>query len=497
MSDPEKVSLAYPKTSLTPRAVWAPLSVMALAAPLQQSYNPKIFDFRFVADQDYEVLIRQALEEDSLCLGISSLTGYQIKDGLKIAALARKLKPDLPIVWGGYHPSLLPEQTVAHPLVDYVVRGQGELTFQELLAYFRGEGNLESINGLTYKKDGRPVSNPGRPPVDLDNFPPVPYSLVEAERYFCDDDLSARTMSFISSLGCPHECAFCCELAMFNRRWKGLSAERILDDVEKLVETYHLKGIHFVDANFFVNPRRTRKVCEGFIKRNLKIPWAGSGTAFQLSRYSPELWELMRESGLNRVFVGVESGSSHTLETINKAAGVADVLKLHELCRQYGVKMAFSIMVGFPFETAEDVDATMELVQKLNEPSRNYMDPFAFFLPYPGSKLYPEAVKSGFKDPRSLEEWTDFDFATFRGTWIDPKLKDRILQFSHFYLPLIHQEIPGWQKVLPTYWVRFLLRQMAKLRLSHKLYSFPVEWRVFQLYKAVAGRVRKSEAGSA
>ncbi|MHB8168334.1 MAG: B12-binding domain-containing radical SAM protein [Thermoleophilia bacterium] len=480
MAVPEKVLLAYPKTSLTPRAVWAPLSLMALAAPLQQSYKPEIVDFRFVADRDYETLIRETLDGDCLCLGISCLTGYQIKDGLRIAALARRMKPDLPIVWGGYHPSILPEQTVAHPLVDYVVRGQGELTFQELLAFFKGEGDLESIAGLTYKKDGQIIANPGRSVVELDNFPPMPYSLVEAERYIDEDDLSHRTMSFVSSLGCPHKCGFCCELAMFNRRWKGLSAERILDDVEKLVETYQLKGIHFVDANFFVNQRRTRKVCEGMIERKLKIPWAASGTAFQLARYSPELWELMRDSGLKRIFVGVESGSSQTLETINKAAGVDDVLKTHELCRQYGINMAFSIMVGFPFETAEDVESTMELVQQLLVPSRNYQDPFVFFLPYPGSELYPEAVKSGFKDPQSLEEWVGFDFATFQGTWVDPKLKDRILQFIRFYFPLIYKEPPNRRKVLPSYWVLFLLRRMAKFRLSHRFYSFPVEWRVFQ-----------------
>jgi len=463
---------------------------MALAAPLEQSYKPAIIDFRFVADQDYESAIEQALEEDYLCLGISSLTGYQIQDGLRISALARKLKPDLPIVWGGYHPSLLPEQTVAHPLVDYVVRGQGELTFQELLAYFRGEGNLESINGLTYKKDGQPVSNPDRPLVNLDNFPPVPYSSVEVERYICADNLSARNLSFISSLGCPHECAFCCELAMFKRRWKGLSAERLLDDVQNIVEAYHLKSIHFVDANFFVNSRRTKKFCEGLIERNLKITWVASGTAYQLSRYSPEIWELMRDSGLGRIFVGVESGSSHTLETINKAAGVDDVLKLHGLCRQYGIDMSFSIMVGFPFETAEDVEATIDLVRQLSVPSRNYEYPFVFFMPLPGSKLYLDAVKSGFKEPQSLEEWIVFDFATFQGAWIDPELKDWILQLTRFYIPLIFQERPSWQKVLPPYWVLFLFRQTAKFRLSHRFYSFPVEWRVFQLYKGVAGKVK-------
>jgi len=466
---------------------------MALAAPLQQSYQLEIRDFRYVSDKDYEAVLGQALEGDSLCLGISSLTGHQIGDGLRIASLARKLRPDLPIVWGGYHPSLLPEQTAAHPLVDFVIRGQGELTFQELLAYFNGQGSLETIAGLTYKKDGQPVSNPPRPVADLDIFPPVPYSLVETERYITTDEISDRTLSYVTSLGCPHECGFCCELAMFNRRWKGLSAERILDDVENLVQTYNLKGVHFVDANFFVNPRRVKKVCEGFLNRNLKIRWAASGTAFQLSRYSSELWELMRESGLYSVFVGVESGSSETLKAINKAAGVPDVLKLNELCRRYRVKLAFSIMVGFPFETLEDVDETMELVQKLDVPSQNYQTHFAFFLPYPGTRLYPQAVKSGFQDPESLEEWTGFDFATFRGSWIDPKLKDRILQFIRFYLPLIYQEPSApRRKLLPPYWGRLLLRQVAKLRLSHRFYAFPVEWRLFKLYKGLVGKVRKS-----
>ena len=159
----------------------APLALLAISRLLadENNYNIKIFDP--TVNKNYiDSIIKEA--KDALCLGISALTGYSIFDGLRIARAVKKKYPKLPIVWGGWHPSILPLETIKDPLVDMVVVGQGERTFTELVHALEHKQSLKNIKGLIYKtKTGKIISNPPRPLESLDNFPAIPYHLIDAE----------------------------------------------------------------------------------------------------------------------------------------------------------------------------------------------------------------------------------------------------------------------------------------------------------------------------
>src|SRR3989344_5221212 len=173
----KKITLYDPIPDMIPDPLPLPTELLAIASLLDKDYEIKIFDFR----SDKEEVIKQAKE--SICFGLTCLTGLQISDGLEVAKAVRKANPKVPLVWGGWHPSLLPEQTIKNEYVDIIVKGQGERTFYELVKAIDKGKSLKEIKGITYKKDVKILHNIDRPLEDLNNFRRLPYYLVDVNRY--------------------------------------------------------------------------------------------------------------------------------------------------------------------------------------------------------------------------------------------------------------------------------------------------------------------------
>lgn len=189
------VILFYPKTGVD-EISRVPSSVLAVASPLVEAgFEVEIIDAR--VDRDYAQRLLSLLG-DALCVGISSMTGYQVHSGLEAARLIREKGPEVPIVWGGFHPTLLPSQTIAHPLVDIIVKGQGEITMVELAKRLGKGSTLRDVRGICYKENGRIVENPDREWEDINNFPPLAFDLIQAENYVLHD-VSPRTLDYLSS----------------------------------------------------------------------------------------------------------------------------------------------------------------------------------------------------------------------------------------------------------------------------------------------------------
>jgi len=352
--------------------------------------------------------------DNALCLGISCMTGVQITYGLALAKKIKKLKPTLPIIWGGYHVTALPDQTLKSRLVDIVVKGYGEITFSKLVEKLIAGQSYENIEGIAFQRNNEIIHTPERSIPKLDDLPPIPYHLFDVVKHF--EETGTRMLHYITSRGCPHMCGFCADYVIYKRKWNALSAERVLDDLIRLKQKYNYDFVRFYDSNLFVNEKRIRKICEGVIEAKLNFKWIKcNGDAFIFRRYSHETLALMKKAGVTNVLLGVESGYEPALQCINKAANNEDNMMAVKKLHAHKISIGFSFIFGFPYDLSHDellkehrkeLKATMKLIGEFSKKyfSSDYYLLFVF-TPYPGVLLSERYAKLGFVAPESFTQW--------------------------------------------------------------------------------------------
>lgn len=487
----EKIVLFFPTPAYGHYRIELGLALAVIAAPLEGKYDLHLIDERVTPNYEQEVLRHL---DGAVCVGISSITGYQIKRGIAMARKVRAMNPEVPIVWGGYHPSLFPEQCCESTACDIVCVGQGDETFREIVESLVAGRPPEDVKGVAYWTPEGTVVNEPRPLTNINDVPPAPYHLMDVNRAIelnmKTNRESIRTTEFHSSQGCPGKCGYCADAQLYQRHWTGLDAERVVDEVEKLVKTYRLDQVNFSDANFFANQNRVRAICEGFIERNLNIRWVASARPDTFHRYKPEVLELISRAGCKRVIVGAESASAPVLELICKGATAEDHLKSAQVCRDYGIGGTFTFITGFPHaagtpqqETTQDL---LDFIQKLKKIHPDIRTKIFVFTPYPGTPLYDLSVKFGMTEPKSLEEWADYNPATLmESQWVEPWERKMIEKVNGFYFPFAYPN-SNMQKSLAHGKKKYaykLVHSLAKFRTKHGFYSFPIEWILFKTFK--------------
>ncbi len=385
-----------------------PLGLMHIAAPLvERGISVAIVD-GLISD-DWREELQAHLSEETICVGVSVMTGSPIVAALEFSRLVKQ-QHKAPVLWGGMHPSMLPLETIEHELVDMVIEGEGEESLLHLVQALRSSGDLDAVPGLYYKRDGkvRKSAVPMRT-IDLDSQPLPSYDLVDAESYVpqklhylgdCERSIELKT-----DRGCPHRCAFCYNLNHNKRRWRALSADVVLDRIETLVNRYDLQGVSFVSDNFFVNKTRVADICQGILDRGLNIAWHADIRIDTFLRMDDALVDLVLKSGCSCLTFGVESGSDRMLKLINKDITVAQVKQAHERALAKGFMVNYHFLLGLPDETAGDVSATLKLMAHLARSPKVLLYGPCVYAPYPGTPLFDRAVELGFEAPQTLEEW--------------------------------------------------------------------------------------------
>ncbi len=207
-----------------PQAVFftMPLALLAIGSQLDpEIYEVVIVDARL--DQDAENTVLSHLG-DALCLGVTVLTGAPISDALRISRAAKRLRPAIPVVWGGWHPSMFARECLLEPSVDVTVRGQGEETFAEIVQRLTDGRSIRGCAGCTVRlEDGSIEENPARTLAQVENFRAHDYGLIPVERYY--ELKGKRQLDFISSQGCNFRCAFCSDPFVYGRKWVGLEPD--------------------------------------------------------------------------------------------------------------------------------------------------------------------------------------------------------------------------------------------------------------------------------
>jgi radical SAM superfamily enzyme YgiQ (UPF0313 family) len=371
------------------------------------------------------------LASEALCLGVSVLTGAPILDALSVSRAARAARPDLPVVWGGWHPSLLPDQCLASGVVDACVSGQGERTFEDVVQALEAGVGYASVPGVTWSRGGETVKNPPRPFEDVNRFPRTDFGLIDMERYFALRGV--RRLDFCSSQGCPFECSFCADPMVYQQRWSGLRAERVVDELVEHVRRYRLSEVFFNDDNFFTDLRRTEAICRGLLANSLRVRWFGTGRGDLLRRLTDDQLLLLKESGCYKINVGAESGSPELLRHIKKGTLVEEVLETAEKLHRFGIGARFSFIAGFPQEPADSLQETYRTVKALREIDGDFETPIYFYAPYPGTELADRMPAIGFSAPRRLEDWRLVDLDHSIGPWISEPVRKWVPRYN-FYL---------------------------------------------------------------
>jgi len=436
-----------------------PLALLAIGSNLDRSrFDVRIVDARISKDAKADVL-REI--EGALCFGVTLLTGRPIADALKILRAVKAKRPDITTVAGGWHPSLFRTETLAEASIDVTVAGQGEGTFAELVERLADGESFAGIAGVAYRDEGKVIANPPRQLVAMDEFPPPDFDLIPVEQYFSFK--RRRQLDYIASIGCNYRCAFCADPFVYGRNWKGMSPVLLGEEISKLWARYQFTDLNFQDETYFTHQHRVAAICEQFLSRGLKFSWAGTLRADQAVRLPEETWRLCVQSGLRRVLVGVETGSSAMMKKIWKDTTVDAVLETASKCRSHGIAVIFSFIVGFPGETDDEVEDTLTLVNTLRAMSPRFETPIFYYKPYPGSPL-ADHVKD--QVPASLDEWANFDYvAGAAGPWVSPAVHRRVERFK-FYNRM------AWGPETP---VRRPLQHIARWRTRNDYYAFPVE----------------------
>lgn len=323
-------------------------------------------------------------------VGISTVT--PVADIVHMIARHIKEKDrSIKIVLGGPHPSILPDDVMADNNVDFIIRGEGDYSFLNLVRALDKGSDLHAVEGLTFRDNGKIVHNKvGGYIGDLDELPPPAYELFPMHLYTAPPQWSIASPSYqlIASRGCPYNCSFCCVGMGTQVRVK--SAGRVCDEIEYLIEHHKCRQIVFVDTTFPFNLKHAESVCNEIIRRGLdkKIVWF---TSTRVDIVNQKMLDLMHKAGCRLITFGVESGNQRILDSVGKKVTLEQVKAAVKMAHKSGIDITASYILGLPGETRETILETIKFAKKLD----TLYAQFNIIVPYPGTRVFDYAEKNG------------------------------------------------------------------------------------------------------
>ena len=297
----------------------------------------------------------------------------------------------------------------------------------------------------------------------MDNFYDINYDLIDVEKYFAKK--GTRQLDYISSTGCYFRCSFCADPFVYNRKWTAISPENMVNKLDELHKKYKFTDVNLQDETYFTYRDRVIEIAEKLIEKKLNITWAATMRADQGARMSYEDFKKCKASGLRRLLIGVESGSQEMMDWLKKDIKIEQVYTCAQRCKELDIAVQFPFIVGFPKESDASVKETVRVALKLNSMSSNFQTPVFYFKPYPGTKITDEVIKEGYQLPKTVHEWSDFDFVGSSGPWVSSEKYNFFEKFK-FYSKIAYSN----QKLLYK-----PLQLLAKARCKNGFYKFPIE----------------------
>ena len=471
MKRSKKVVLFVPSIG-SPEAT-APLGLLAIATPLLQSgFSVTLIDSTITPNYKQRILHEV---QDALCLGISVVTGPMIHETVEAARAVREWNAKFPIILGGWHPSLLPEQTLAADYVDIIVRSQGEESMLAIAERLYAGDPIDDIDGIGYKRDGQIHLTPQRPLKRITEVPPKSYELADFDGY--EHACGRRWAMYVSSFACPFNCAYCTNAGVYGRKWNSLPVEQVVEETIGLTRRYRLELLWMADDNFLVDLERSIAIAEGLIRGGADFKWSIQATTNLTARLTIDELRTLRRSGMHQICQGIETASPTVMRLMNKGfQNLDDIYESTARCIVAGVIPSFNIIFGFPGEgdreRRETVRFMMDMCRRF--PGAEFWT--NIFTPYPGSPIFSRAKELGINVPETMEGWIDYFPRYTVLPWLSGKDHQRV-QVMRDYLRIAFDRAPiaadraGW---FPRAMQR-LTGLPARWRLDHDIYDFPIE----------------------
>ncbi len=416
------ILLIRAKPTFMDMIVGIPIGLVYIAPIAEErGHHVEILDLALEADP-HPILVRKLEERKWDLAGLSCMTPEF--EGAEIAA--RRIKefdPALPIIFGGQHPTIVPEHAVSQDFCDFVCIGEGEETFGHFLDVWSSHGDLAQVPGLAYKdQEGLPLRNGPRPPIeDVDGIPIPAYHLLEMDRYAEADSarytpIYKRATQIFTSRGCPWHCTYCHDL--FGKRFRARSPENVLKEMKLLYETYRIQEFMVEDDIFNFDMDRAKKICDLIVESGMKVALQ-FGNGIRLERMDEELVRKLAAAGTHHVSIAIESASPRIQSLSRKNLKLHMVKDVVGWTRRYGINTLGFFMIGFPGETVEEINMTIRFAcaTELDEAL------FSIVIPYAGTEIRSQVIRMGMYDEQAEVdnlrgviriETPDFDFKTLK-----------------------------------------------------------------------------------
>ncbi len=474
------------------------------------------------AAEGYEIVMIDAMIEpkyiekcveacgDALLFASSCILGYQVYDGYVTAKAVRERYPDLPIIWGGWFPSVTPDMWLEAGIADAVGIGQGELMFLEVCQAVANGEDLANVPGLAIRRDGKTVFTDHRPVVGFEQFHPVPWHLLEYEKYAelqtkpthlkvrhrfplpgrWTPDNPPRGFSYFSSFGCPEPCTFCCSPLVTGRRWKAIPGKELAEDIAELKDRFKFDVLRFQDANFGVAEKRTRAFSQRMTELDLDLYWNGTIEIETIMRYKEETLDLLEESKCHLLWLGAEAGTTEMQDRIKKHIAIEHIPQaIGALAKRNIVPGTFWI-IGYPGETRESMVETLRQAARIKHAYPIAGSEVYPFRPIPGTEDFDAAIKLGYEPPKDFYEWGKcFEYKyNSHNTPLPEDVRETWRLYNNTAAIYDKHVSEGPE------WMRDTLSRIAGWRLKTGRYKFPVEQKLFDLYVRATGQMQPASA---
>ena len=466
----QKVALVSPNfitKSVTDKFTIPALGLESIAANILDIVKVKIINAK-VRNLNLKEIMKEVNEFSPDIVGISCCFTIGINIALKIAKESKK--QGYLIVLGGWHPSFDYSEILKYPFVDVIVRGEGEITFRELIQ----NRNLEEIKGISYKDNGNIINNPDRPLInDLNKLPLPARNLRNRKSYFQIFQMPIDVIE--TSRGCPFKCTFCNIHLFYRGTYRTKSIERVIQELKIISSQKKGQNVLIVDDNFTANMKRVEKICDLIIREGIKLDLICQ-SRIDVIKNNPNVIKKMSKAGFWLFFLGIESFNQKSLNDLQKKINFRDIVEAINILHDNDIVIIGSLLVGSNFDEEEkDTDVMIKIVRKLGIDFPLY----SVMTPLPGTKFRDELIE---KDYLLSHNWGDYNFTTAvnRLNKLSKEKLEKLLSKAYYYGYFRR----GWKntltRLLKRKGIKFLLYSRKNFSIITDLLSFLINIRLMK-----------------